>query len=760
MTGISKDYSDIKIKIEIVEKNNLSNSSLSASKNTVFDTPVKAKLLDDEIRIMLQNGLDPQNPQDVKKWIEIPKDQKDEMQNNFYKELEQKKNSIQDKNNPQQIEKGLILPENWDKMSLKDKQNYILNKMGEYKYGDEWNSKSNKEKSQLIENDFESIMKIMEPQYYKMSRKDKKRAMEHIYLDLFAVIKDYKGQKLTIEEFTEAYNAYKNKSTTEKIIKKMEVHSELNIHNEPDSVNNIDKKHNVPATDELRQRDIDIKYGSVLKAFLAEKKLTNFSQLSNTQLLEYYEVLETHGLLNDYLKEQRDLTQYLIETLPASADETSAKPTKKLVETFGQDKLIFKTFLDEAGNEVQVLDQKKGFDSNSDVVSKPFLSILENNSPEEARNLILNEIKQYSGSEQTQIFRMLQAKLSKEQFEILFPQGSKISTPKIAAIYAHAASTNAHAIPENQNFATDLMFRLKQEQAEEGNQVNIEPYIRNAKETYATEQFAKINVTAAEYGYKEDLKLANEYAAQREDALDVFKISNNLIANSEKIADDIKQFYAQNSIEVLRTPEDRAAQAKDLGNYNNEYFDAGVKNGLENIKSESSSISKTSSNTADNQITQANNTKADYYVNVSQNDIDTQNTLTNIIEDDKKQVKLDLSSQEDCNKLVAFFEKYPTEMAKYIATTSHRNKEDVLIALCNSSKTAALAFFKSNPSLGAIILNCSKIDLATQTDIALIMVKNCPKGSDDWNVAMKYLGKYYKQDDKENSNEKSISFKA
>ena len=236
-------------------------------------------------------------------------------------------------------------------------------------------------------------------------------------------------------------------------------------------------------------------------------------------------------------------------------------------------------------------------------------------------------------------------------------------------------------------------------------------------------------------------------ACDAENQNEIFKI----IMSSK--FDDVQEYAASNIYKLDESVRDIAADyAKSLGKEN---ISNAVK--TEPPAQETPTVrSKTSEDYPDSEY----NVSQKYATNPVNDNVIIQENITANIEESDGKVKLDLSSQEDCNKLVAFFEKYPTEMAKYIATTSHRNKEDVLIALCNSSKTAALAFFKSNPSLGAIILNCSKIDLATQTDIALIMVKNCPKGSDDWNVAMKYLGKYYKQDDKENSNEKSISFKA
>lgn len=107
-------------------------------------------------------------------------------------------------------------------------------------------------------------------------------------------------------------------------------------------------------------------------------------------------------------------------------------------------------------------------------------------------------------------------------------------------------------------------------------------------------------------------------------------------------------------------------------------------------------------------------------------------------------IKLDLNNQEDRAKLVEFFEKNPIEMAKIIDKAPLKNKEALLIALCQSSKSAAISFVKQNPAMGLLILSCSQIELAVQHDIAKTMLQKADKGSDIWKTASNFLGKYYK----------------
>lgn len=65
--------------------------------------------------------------------------------------------------------------------------------------------------------------------------------------------------------------------------------------------------------------------------------------------------------------------------------------------------------------------------------------------------------------------------------------------------------------------------------------------------------------------------------------MEVLNIANQLINNSETISDEMKRFYAQNTVESLLTDEQRNAQIENLRTYDNEYFNTGIKDGLNNI---------------------------------------------------------------------------------------------------------------------------------------------------------------------------------
>ncbi len=109
---------------------------------------------------------------------------------------------------------------------------------------------------------------------------------------------------------------------------------------------------------------------------------------------------------------------------------------------------------------------------------------------------------------------------------------------------------------------------------------------------YTKENAALLSETSAELNDRNMVMATNQGIAQREDALEVLNIANQLINNSETISDEMKQFYAQNTVESLLTDEQRNAQIENLRTYDNEYFNTGIKDGLNNIANQTSSSSE------------------------------------------------------------------------------------------------------------------------------------------------------------------------
>ena len=125
-----------------------------------------------------------------------------------------------------------------------------------------------------------------------------------------------------------------------------------------------------------------------------------------------------------------------------------------------------------------------------------------------------------------------------------------------------------------------------------GNLSGIYKLTGEMAKNYTKENAALLSETSAELNDRNMVMATNQGIAQREDALEVLNIANQLINNSETISDEMKQFYAQNTVESLLTDEQRNAQIENLRTYDNEYFNTGIKDGLNNIANQTSSSSE------------------------------------------------------------------------------------------------------------------------------------------------------------------------
>lgn len=174
----------------------------------------------------------------------------------------------------------------------------------------------------------------------------------------------------------------------------------------------------------------------------------------------------------------------------------------------------------------------------------------------------------------------------------------------------YMGSVDGKSSTEDQTwYATDGLRGLHEHNKGNISENGIKVVAATVKE-FEAEPAALANVTS--YELDENLaKAITETIGEREDANKVFEISNPLIAESDKISDEMKQFYAQNTIEALKSPEDRQSQANSLGKYNLDSFNKGVQKGYENIANGSSSNSRTSQavNNATNPITNNSNSQ-------------------------------------------------------------------------------------------------------------------------------------------------------
>ena len=141
-----------------------------------------------------------------------------------------------------------------------------------------------------------------------------------------------------------------------------------------------------------------------------------------------------------------------------------------------------------------------------------------------------------------------------------------------------------------------------------GSGSQIEAYtivaISNGKTT--TETAAECTLTAVETNNHEcSEKYVRAINNRTEDRQEVRKMTNKMVAESEKATDESKAYYAQYTVETAATEEERNNQVADLQQYNLDSFNKGVENAYVTIAQNNTdsaptsqgSISKSSSST-------------------------------------------------------------------------------------------------------------------------------------------------------------------
>lgn len=93
----------------------------------------------------------------------------------------------------------------------------------------------------------------------------------------------------------------------------------------------------------------------------------------------------------------------------------------------------------------------------------------------------------------------------------------------------------------------------------------------------------KVNENPNDEKAKNGLTMTLEGTAKRADAQKVQEITNGMVANDENISDQTKEIYAEYSIATCTTPEMRDQQKASLESYNLDSFNKGVEKGLATV---------------------------------------------------------------------------------------------------------------------------------------------------------------------------------
>lgn len=230
--------------------------------------------------------------------------------------------------------------------------------------------------------------------------------------------------------------------------------------------------------------------------------------------------------------------------------------------------------------------------------------------------------------------------------------------------------------------------------------------------SYEKPYAVQAQVKAGELGVEEYVKAGNEDIAKREDAIEIFEDVNYAYANSDKISDDIKQFYAQSSIEVLKSPEDRQIQSDSLGRYNNDSFNRGVQQGYENIANNERNNSSVNGNNVSN---------GNEVTKICQNPVNTSNPEAAQIQQNLR--RLDLTKSEDVEKFLEIVDQHGLAISNYLAGCSAKDREDFISAYClKANPKQIMKFLQANPSMYRDILNESGSKLAPYKEQIFVML--------------------------------------
>ena len=326
-------------------------------------------------------------------------------------------------------------------------------------------------------------------------------------------------------------------------------------------------------------------YKQLLTTFLSEKGQKKEDYSKNLQLqLDYYEYYK-----KEYGEDAIPLSQKQnIEAIQLLKEYNG----NDLIGIGGGDKSFQNIIIAEDDFEINEYGALTNKDVNKDVkkldaVFRRYLKLSENASTEEVMTALAN-----SDLDAHTINMALKTMLSPDNpNRITMKEAHESHTLHMA--YLLSASQDIKD-ENDQTYVAEVLLpeQYQKVQKRGGNLSGIYKLTGEMAKNYTKENAALLTETSAELNDKDMVNATNQGIAQREDALEVLNIANQLINNSETISDEMKQFYAQNTVESLLTDEQRNAQIENLRTYDNEYFNTGIKDGLNNIANQTSSSSE------------------------------------------------------------------------------------------------------------------------------------------------------------------------
>ena len=619
-----------KINVEV----NSSPTSAKAVSDTSSNVPIvrKVQLTEVQEHQMLMLGLDPTNEMDVNSYLMMSPDavknkldelltkpipQQNEIErvaNHEHQHVEHEHNCVigfeydkWENADPQgklfdfmtQGAKQKFTEEAWNKLSEREKnieRDKFLNEEFSV-HNSEWESADETKKLTIIseflnDNMLAEYLKMTRPELFafKTTSPDEYAKKQEIFfnnnkkIDLVA-----EKEKAKYEFVQQRENAEKNyNDTLSEFLKNHNITKEEFLENKE-----LILKFNAQYTDTVENNSKskfdkyqakNEQYKQLLTTFLSEKGQKEEDYFKNLQLqLDYYEYYKKEygeNAIPPSQKENIAAIEQLKEINGGSLEKIGAGDKSFLDIISSEDNFEF----DEYGN--IALDDEH-FWKKSDAVFRRYLNLSDDATADEVMKALADsDLDAYSISLALKTMTSI-----KNPNRISMQEAHK--TGQIHTAYLLSASQDIKD-ENDQTYVAEVLLPEQHQKVQKrgGDLSGIYKLTGEMAKNYTKENAALLSETSAELNDRNMVMATNQGIAQREDALEVLNIANQLINNSETISDEMKQFYAQNTVESLLTDEQRNAQIENLRTYDNEYFNTGIKDGLNNIANQTSSSSE------------------------------------------------------------------------------------------------------------------------------------------------------------------------
>lgn len=618
----SKNNLDISC-ASLPESNNAASSQVSSPVN--IELVQKTKLTPEQKQEMMLLGLAPENDADVQKYLTMTPEMK-AAQIKQFESVNQP--AIQGENHtPTVVTSGDVVeqdtPQASQPSSFLDKVHEELQNLNIDTSSDEWRNKSNQEKMQTVmlagakskyseeewnnltqeqkvdaQQDFlnqkikefipdwdsfsdEKKLSIISEQI-NLSIVAKAKGME--FRDLIALKKDNPAEfsKITSEYYEE--NGKFDLLENAKIMAQQEFFVSKKAGDEEYKAYLKENAKTDDRKTKLEYYDKKIKNGESLN--VAEQ--LNFDELDFTRQYRIY--CEKNGIpreerfkaknVQTYLRNKDNKTQYEQNRLDA-LDEIAKLYGGDLANlTAGENNL-------KSLNIDFVLDAKGRIDTHNPKNIEMFMKYAEEHG---GLKNVIDSLDDYSIYCVSKLFTN-----SEDNFNKLIAHGTLAKCSEYARLSFFNATNAESSLSAQTWFATDGTCTVYKMLKQNGRSMDgfDEKVAENAR-TFQKEPAAKLNVTALEIGDEKLVDASTKGTADREDALDVFDLVNSWVNDSDNISDEMKELYAQKSVEYL-SPENRDVQAERLRSYGSESFNKGVDTGYENVRTGNTSSNENSS---------------------------------------------------------------------------------------------------------------------------------------------------------------------